>query len=850
MDKRKIWLIMLFSVAVSGCKQEDSMSPTLSQPEKIVSLHTQDITRMVKPHSRALVSIDRDVIASDRYASVKLLNVEPLTRNQGCQITNIDDTQFEIQTQNPTACSFKYTVSTEQNQTPMIASAYSRVLVQEETAVNSASLGSFTLPPKSIAMDAQSCSTIALEDVIPNGASLQQNVDVIGSGVVNDIDSSMNKLNYCVEEAGYNRLFYNAYDVNTNQYYIGTVLVGVSGEGNQPPEVGSFSYYYDPGNMIRAVPAYEEVTIDVSDFISDPEGDSLQIIDIQVTDASATAFDTENLNNKKITFLAKTPGQYYVNYMVSDHNGGYGVGVIDVRASSPIKDYYYDTGNERSSFTLSAPVVQSISDKYGFNYQNTQTIDGFVSEPLDIALFDAKTANAYCKAKGGRLPSEEEVQLITQKVSNQLAESATWPKDLNYWLQDVGTQEISIYQDNRASISVGGENQVASVSCLNLNIRDFEIRDPFYIITGTYKDLEVKYTNSAGENTFYTKGLTWTTSDPSVLTVNTTTGRAVGRSKGSAVITATTRDGKYTHSRVVEVIDEIFMFGMGSLNDMYYNGFNSAVEVDPVYKRTIAANAVLKSKRNFGPDGKVGLDATWVFETARDYRYGDLRAALDRDYPPAVVHIGYPNRPDAVTTNRLRDFLYDGGVLMYFTQENAPTRNIMYAVFGDQVKYGTTSAAGGVFQFKDIDDPLLNGAFGDIRNKYWGVDQWYVSYVHNLPKNSYVAYSNGNDVSGNSQPREGDAAITALRHKKLKFVWTGDAGFIGFNVLGTPPNTSRTAYPFNVKNYKFNFDDPEADWTPVAKPNYGRGTRYDVSNSIFFANAITWLFGADNHGED
>ncbi|EKO3926112.1 invasin, partial [Vibrio metschnikovii] len=266
MSKSQKGLVILFCLLLFACKQEDSVSPITPPPQKAVSLHTQDITRMVKPYSRATVMIDRDVIASDVNAAVTLLNVEPLTNQQGCQVTNVGDTQFEIETNEPTTCSFKYTVSANQSQTPVTASAYSRVLVQEETATNSASLGSFTLPPKSIAMEAQSCSTISLQDVIPNGANLQSNIDVIGSGVVNSFNSPMNTLNYCVQEAGYNRLFYSAYDSNANQYYIGTVLVGVSGEGNQPPEVGSFSYYYDPGNMIRAVPAYEEIMIDVSDF--------------------------------------------------------------------------------------------------------------------------------------------------------------------------------------------------------------------------------------------------------------------------------------------------------------------------------------------------------------------------------------------------------------------------------------------------------------------------------------------------------------------------------------------------------------------------------------------------------
>ncbi len=838
MDKRKIWLIMLFSVAVSGCKQEDSTSPTLSQPEKIVSLHTQDITRMVKPHSRALVSIDRDVIASDRYASVKLLNVEPLTRNQGCQVTNVDDTQFEIETQNPTACSFKYTVSTEQNQTPMIASAYSRVLVQEETAVNSASLGAFTLPPKSIAMDAQSCSTIALEDVIPNGASLQQNVDVIGSGVVNDIDSSMNKLNYCVEEAGYNRLFYNAYDVNTNQYYIGTVLVGVSGEGNQPPEVGSFSYYYDPGNMIRAVPAYEEVTIDVSDFISDPEGDSLQIIDIQVTDASATAFDTENLNNKKISFLAKTPGQYYVNYMVSDHNGGYGVGVIDVRASSPIKDYYYDNGNERSSFTLSAPVVQSISDKYGFNYQNTQTIDGFVSEPLDIALFDAKTAKAYCKAKGGRLPEIAEIELITRKEANALANNAGWPQGLSYWTESLSSGELSTYSD----INPNDVNKapVASVACLNLNILDFKIRDPKYIVIDTFKDLVVTFTDATGENRIYSKGLEWSSSDPSILSISKS-GRAVGNKKGEVEVLVKTMDGKYTDEILVKVIDELVITGMGNGGE----GHNLASELG-YYNRTNPSNAIFKSKTNFGEFGTVKLRADLVFEDLKTSD-SDLRQALEREQPPAVIHIGYPYTPSATTVNLLRDYLYEGGVFLYFTEGQTASRRLFTAIFGDQIRVSAFSGGGGVHQFQNIDDPVINGPFGDLRNQYWGQDRSATDYVYNLPKNSYVSLSNAFDWSrmrGATNDDRYKEYSTSIRHKRLKFLWAGDAGFTSFNTANPDWSIAQTTgFGLNVRSYKEKFNDPDADWTPTTK-EFGIYTKYPVSNAIFLANGISWLFGS------
>ncbi|EKO3890352.1 Ig-like domain-containing protein [Vibrio metschnikovii] len=839
-------LIIILGIALIGCKSEDGRpSLVMEKHDKPISVYAKDITRMVKPHSRALVSIDRDVIASDINVLVKLLNVEPITRNQDCQITKVDDTQFEIETNNPTACSFKYTVSTEQSQTPVTVSAYSRVLVQEETATNSASLGSFTLPPKSIVMEAQSCSTISLQDVIPNGANLQSNIDVIGSGVVNSFNSPMNTLNYCVQEAGYNRLFYSAYDSNANQYYIGTVLVGVSGEGNQPPEVGSFSYYYDPGNMIRAVPAYEEIMIDVSDFVSDPDGDPLQIIDVQSTNASVSLpFDSEKLDtidfyNKKIKFLAKVPGQYYINYMVSDHNGGYGVGVINIRVSSPIKDYYYDTGDVRSSFTLSGPLVQSISDKYGFNYQTTQTIDGFVSEPLNIALFDAKTAGAYCKAKGGRLPEKSEIALITNNKENQLASKAKWPQGLSYWVESLSSGELSVYNDtNPSDASVA---LVASVACLNLNLLDFKIRDPKYIVIDTFRDFVVRYTNSTGEQSIYTRALQWHSSDPSILSIDRLTGRAIGKSKGIVTVTATTSDGKLTDKIDVEVIDELVIVGMGTGS----NGYNLAVEFGS-RGRVNPVNAVFKSRNNFGDDGIVKLRATLIFE---DFGTSDvnLRRALERDHPPAVVHIGYPYSPGSVTVNLLRDFLFDGGVIIYFTEGVTSTRNLFRAIFGDSIQVGRFARSGAVHQFEDIDDPIISGPFGDLRKEYWGQDRSATDYVYNLPKNSYVSLSNAYDWSGMrgaTSDEQYKSYSTAIRHKRYKFVWAGDAGFTAFNSSNpTSSIASLTGYPFNVKNYTDNLDDIDADWRPGTK-EFGHGVRHNVSNSIMYANAISWLFGS------
>ena len=93
-----------------------------------------------------------------------------------------------------------------------------------------------------------------------------------------------------------------------------------------------------------------------------------------------------------------------------------------------------------------------------------------------------------------------------------------------------------------------------------------------------------------------------------------------------------------------------------------------------------------------------------------------------------------------------------------------------------------------------------------------------------------VIYSTADDVSGDDS-KEG---VTALRHKKYKFIWVGDAGFLGGRV-GQPDPTANRENPFAYRG----------DFIPAKNTQYGRGERFDVSNSIFYANFLEWVLNGD-----
>lgn len=151
-----------------------------------------------------------------------------------------------------------------------------------------------------------------------------------------------------------------------------------------------------------------------------------------------------------------------------------------------------------------------------------------------------------------------------------------------------------------------------------------------------------------------------------------------------------------------------------------------------------------------------------------------------------------------------------------------------------------------------INDIILNGPFGDIRNKYWGVDTHNTVLAANLPIGegaSEVTLYSGRQAANSATPAEGTEA-PMFKHNSLNFFWIGDGSF-----LSTPQNTSlgwslgTNAEPFatvniepqNNPNSLFNYN-----YYPMPKPKYGyAGNGFatgdnPVYNAPLFANLMAW----------
>ena len=199
-----------------------------------------------------------------------------------------------------------------------------------------------------------------------------------------------------------------------------------------------------------------------------------------------------------------------------------------------------------------------------------------------------------------------------------------------------------------------------------------------------------------------------------------------------------------------------------------------------------------------------------------------LRTYLTGDNPVDIVMISYPWVITEEHASLLMGYLREGGVVLAFTESNTGSARLLRQVFGSNsigVKNG--GPAGSVYFVSAVDDTVLNGPFGDLRNGYWGEDGSATSIAYGIDRNSIFVYSDSYDQSGSESFTPG---VTAFRHKAYNFIWVGDGGFTLSNGVG-----SKTSAPFQLSSGNL----------PLSKA-YGRGTERQVSNALFTANAIAW----------
>lgn len=330
----------------------------------------------------------------------------------------------------------------------------------------------------------------------------------------------------------------------------------------------------------------------------------------------------------------------------------------------------------------------------------------------------------------------------------------------------------------------------------------------------------------------------------------------------SVIIRSNSSSDSYCEATINPVLAKVNILSIAWDLDPY--GYNIAFS-------NSAGNKVLSSPNNFGPNDNSRVKIEGFNFIGSQDRSGFTNNAEIRKWLTGIgnggqiadiVHIAWNIAPNASDNNMLAEYMEKGGVLIAYlqteTNTKATTKYLMERIYGTTVTMSdrkgtavfampghqvyrenyTTEEDWYTHQEKLLSDPILNGPFGDLRDKQWGEDVLLTLALHSLNiKNDEhtMIYSYATDIS-EIQPDYNDKRITALKYESEKYniVWFGDGGFSSYN-----GGSSTTICPFWYD---------KATFFPLPKPvKYGGCC--PVYNAPIFCNTIAWAIERANSPE-
>lgn len=230
------------------------------------------------------------------------------------------------------------------------------------------------------------------------------------------------------------------------------------------------------------------------------------------------------------------------------------------------------------------------------------------------------------------------------------------------------------------------------------------------------------------------------------------------------------------------------------------------------------------------------------------------------DHSPDIIICSSTMTFTAEDAALLKQYLDHGGAVLLFygggitsNQNAGNSYDLMNAIFADEgVTFSSSSAtntsrdfnyrssspaSGAIFQLEDVDDPILTGSFGDVRNGYWGTHYYRLGLKRDKIEHLVHPLSYTDNQLNNSAATVIDGYINMFRHKTLNLFWVGNGSFFA------------SYYPSIDENGHDPFRN-DNDHKPILRENfggYGGAPRADVCNSIIFANAVEWAIGVTQH---
>jgi hypothetical protein len=290
----------------------------------------------------------------------------------------------------------------------------------------------------------------------------------------------------------------------------------------------------------------------------------------------------------------------------------------------------------------------------------------------------------------------------------------------------------------------------------------------------------------------------------------------------------------YTRKKILGIKgaggDSNYGYGLG-----YWSG--SHASMTDIYG--LGGRKMLMAPVNFGTGAAstVKIEGYDFINGGNDPSASELQSLIDTHKPDIIV-IGYNYGSSNEEVDVLIKYMAKKGVVIAAMENSAGIQRLFERMLN--LPSGTISVDGrgdngSIYTFNYMtNDEILNGPFGDVRERYWGEDASTTRGVLNVPPGMVDIYSNGNCYStnlGTAGRTNGGNHITICKFKGQNLVWIGDGGFWsrGISSVGVGSDIICPLYYNN-------------DFSPAIGPfgDASGATGVNIYNSYFFVNLMAW----------
>ncbi|MHA6607621.1 hypothetical protein [Photobacterium damselae] len=394
----KCFILLIPLLIITGCG--DAESDGNNNSIKTIAISTQDVVSYTQPKSLKTISLHNWVLA-EGGEDVVINDVVPLDEN--CAISNIKELNFDVYNNSAGICRFKYTVKASSSDYAGVGNGIVQIVSSADYTE-----GNYLLPISRTVTESGTLSFDSDHLQIPDGFTIES-VDLISdisSGDIGKISFTTHSIEYKAPSntTGTERIFYSVVDHVNNTARPGIIYIAVGQDGNNNP-IALDKVFPDQSIVKNNIDYPDGFDFSIDSLVSDVDGDNVQLVYASSNLGRITIHDNY-LNYKTIN-----TGPENIVYIVSDHNGGYGIGYIKFGVNT-----YSSIIDKDAGFSFTPPMTFNDVNSAGGIFTDTFEEKGIKGFAGSYPIFSASLAEAYCRSKGGTLPTTDEIRNMHEHI--------------------------------------------------------------------------------------------------------------------------------------------------------------------------------------------------------------------------------------------------------------------------------------------------------------------------------------------------------------------------------------------------------------------------------------------------